>query len=349
MAEKSIDKVAEKVERLEVRRNTSNQIISYSLPEDTAMRYGITRVGGERTAFNINDFNRVLNVTPTELVNPIPTIQLSVKSKASLILDRFTEPTAPLSTESVDETPEDLFDDVYSARYELPRSIKSTPTSNEGYKTIASPLSAHWRSDARIPMSVVIFGPAQSQEGVYRITPELIETGLDLKMTVALRVKNNGSDFAEIIEMKLHRRRTDEVSGGGYSTPITIDKSMTNGQSKLLKGEYLIKNGDMRPYDYYEITATGETQNALLVGNGSYWNIEAIEDDGGGRNNPTISSEQYFIPESPVTPISVEVQEAPISTVSPPSTMQQAIQTAALGLAGRNPLIAGVLNRIGRR
>lgn len=346
MAEKSIDKVAEKVERLEVRRNTSNQIISYSLPEDTAVRYGITRVGGERTAFNINDFNRVLNVTPIELVNVIPTIQLSVKSKASLILDRFTEPTAPLSTESVDETPEDLFDDVYSARYELPRDIKTTPTSNEGYKSMAFPLNRHWSSDARIPMSVAIFGPAQSQEGVYRITPELIETGMDLKMTVALRVKNNGSPTAEIIEMKLHRRRTDEVSGGGHSAPITVDMSMNSWQSKLLKGEYVIKNGDMRPYDYYEITATGETEHALLVGNGSYWNIEAIEDDGGGRTNPTRASEKPILQESPVIPISVAVQETPLSLVSAlPPPMQQAIQS----VADRSPFIAAALNRLRRR
>lgn len=211
---------------------------------------------------------------------------------------------------------------------------------------MAFPLNRHWSSDARIPMSVAIFGPAQSQEGVYRITPELIETGMDLKMTVALRVKNNGSPTAEIIEMKLHRRRTDEVSGGGHSAPITVDMSMNSWQSKLLKGEYVIKNGDMRPYDYYEITATGETEHALLVGNGSYWNIEAIEDDGGGRTNPTRASEKPILQESPVIPISVAVQETPLSLVSAlPPPMQQAIQS----VADRSPFIAAALNRLRRR
>ena len=173
-------------------------------------------------------------------------------------------------------------------------------------------------------------------------------------MTVALRVKNNrgssgNSRIAEIIEMKLHRRRTDEVSGGGPNVPITVDRSMNNQQSKLLKGEYVIKNGDMRPYDSYEITATGESANALLVGNGSYWNIEVIEDDGGTRKPPIRASEKPIILESPVIPISVAPQEAPIASVSAPPILQQAIQNAALGLAGRNPLIAAALNRFRRR
>ena len=40
MAETKVDKVAEQIERRDIRRNFSNQIISYGLPEDSNLKYG---------------------------------------------------------------------------------------------------------------------------------------------------------------------------------------------------------------------------------------------------------------------------------------------------------------------
>ena len=105
MAEKSLDIVAEKIERLDIRRNTSNQIISYTLPDDSEKLYGVLRITGTRTAFPIADFNRVIYSRPSELVNPIPRFEINIVSKAtidtrSLITGRIGGPVdAPIMLE----------------------------------------------------------------------------------------------------------------------------------------------------------------------------------------------------------------------------------------------------------
>ena len=107
MAEKSLDIVAEKIERLDIRRNTSNQIISYTLPDDSEKLYGVLRITGTRTAFPIADFNRVIYSRPSELVNPIPLFEINIVSKATIdIRGLINAPTelrdyAPLPTSPV--------------------------------------------------------------------------------------------------------------------------------------------------------------------------------------------------------------------------------------------------------
>jgi len=84
MAEKSIDIVAEKIERNDIRRNTSNQIISYTLPDDSVKLYGILRITGQRTAFNPSEFSRVVYSKPSELVNPIPQFAINIVSQTKI-------------------------------------------------------------------------------------------------------------------------------------------------------------------------------------------------------------------------------------------------------------------------
>lgn len=101
MAEKSIDIVAEKIERLDVRRNTSNQIISYTLPEGSDKLYGMYRISGQKTSFPINDFNRVIFAAPSELINPIPEFEINIVSKATLNKTSFRKPIAPRPSVSI--------------------------------------------------------------------------------------------------------------------------------------------------------------------------------------------------------------------------------------------------------
>lgn len=92
MAEKSIDIVGEKIERLDIRRNTSNQIISYTLPDDSEKLYGIHRISGQKTAFPLNDFDRVIYSKPSELVNPIPQFEINIVKKGVVNTGLFVKP-----------------------------------------------------------------------------------------------------------------------------------------------------------------------------------------------------------------------------------------------------------------
>lgn len=92
MAEKSIDIVGEKIERLDIRRNTSNQIISYTLPDDSEKLYGIHRISGQKTAFPLDDFDRVIYSKPSELVNPIPQFEINIVKKGVVNTGLFVKP-----------------------------------------------------------------------------------------------------------------------------------------------------------------------------------------------------------------------------------------------------------------
>lgn len=102
MAEKSLDIVAEKIERLDIRRNTSNQIISYTLPDDSEKLYGVLRITGTRTAFPIADFNRVIYSRPSELVNPIPRFEINIVSKATIDTRSLIQPVQVQPTRQIE-------------------------------------------------------------------------------------------------------------------------------------------------------------------------------------------------------------------------------------------------------
>ena len=182
MAEKSIDKVAEEIERLDVRRNTSNQIISYTLPdnEDNAMRYGMFRITGERKAYTTSDFNRVLDNDVIDLLNPIPQLELSENIKATLVLSAFTAPEDPLPEDPfANDAP--VFDDIFSARYELPPNKTNTYRYAQSYEpTVYADIPYGYTN---LGFSKVVSGPPQTTPGRYTITKELIDSGYDLQLT----------------------------------------------------------------------------------------------------------------------------------------------------------------------
>lgn len=131
MAEKSLDIVAEKIERLDIRRNTSNQIISYTLPDDSEKLYGVLRIVGTRTAFPIADFNRVIYSRPSELVNPIPRFEINIVSKAtidtrSLITPRAIPPNKNVDSISLPVSPVSLQEELDATP---PPVVALTPTS----------------------------------------------------------------------------------------------------------------------------------------------------------------------------------------------------------------------------
>ena len=97
MAEQTTNIVTEVIERLEVRRNTSNQIISYTLPEDSEKKHGYVRLVGQRNVFDMSDFNKVISNTPTVLVYPTPPIFSSIITIPSLIWPPLLEADVTIS------------------------------------------------------------------------------------------------------------------------------------------------------------------------------------------------------------------------------------------------------------
>ena len=136
MAEKSLDIVAEKIERLDIRRNTSNQIISYTLPDDSEKLYGVLRITGTRTAFPIADFNRVIYSRPSELVNPIPRFEINIVSKATIDTRGLIQPVQVQPTRQIESaTKGPIRLDSFNPTSQAPISFGVTTSTNPATTT----------------------------------------------------------------------------------------------------------------------------------------------------------------------------------------------------------------------
>lgn len=70
-SEKKIDNVSEVFERREIKRNISNQIISYTLADGSNIKYGILRLPATQTVYNANQYNRAIDRLSDELKTSI--------------------------------------------------------------------------------------------------------------------------------------------------------------------------------------------------------------------------------------------------------------------------------------
>jgi len=81
MAEINIDNTGEVLSRRDVRRNSSNQIISYTLPDDSDKGYGLQRIPAQTTVFGLTSYDRVIDKLSGELLDNIPDIGLRYTKK----------------------------------------------------------------------------------------------------------------------------------------------------------------------------------------------------------------------------------------------------------------------------
>jgi hypothetical protein len=81
MAEINIDNTGEVLSRRDVRRNSSNQIISYTLPDDSNKGYGLQRIPAQTTVFGLTSYDRTIDKISGELLDNIPDIGLRYTKK----------------------------------------------------------------------------------------------------------------------------------------------------------------------------------------------------------------------------------------------------------------------------
>ena len=65
----------------DVRRNSSNQIVSYTLEEDSGTEYGIYKVPKVTSLYEKDSYNRTIPQLSSELIVPLPDIPLEVISQ----------------------------------------------------------------------------------------------------------------------------------------------------------------------------------------------------------------------------------------------------------------------------
>ena len=268
-----------------VKRNTSKQIISYTLDPEGTDSYGTVKFAASKTVYGKDGFNKVLYRQPTELVNADPSLELTIINEEKLELRTVTL---------------DPFIDKFSATYLIPTSL--APKGNV-FKSVNFPngiqdASKNQRPNVfqKLPFTKTLSGQSQKTEGRYTITRELIETGRDLKITWKIQGWN-AAPFGDIVSStQLKRFRygsnvTTPQASFGVSSWISLDPSNTSNSRRFhLKGQYIIRNADMDVDDEWELQGSSKrmfeipgtlakvkTINQSVYSDRCAWEIEVVE------------------------------------------------------------------------
>ena len=164
--------------------------------------------------------------------------------------------------------------DVFSARY-TPSFVTqwfTMPVYTDGYQ--------------KLEYNNVLKGPQQSDLGKYTITPELIESGKNLRMRYAVDVHNdlatgaknqNGTRAFIGFRARLQRQSADyqpDLTDAGLAPYKRVPPQGWD----TLRGEYTVLNRQMRPWDRWYIEGyCGSSRNGRYVADKSYWEIEAVD------------------------------------------------------------------------
>jgi len=193
-----------------VKRNTSKQIISYTLDPEGTDSYGTVKLAASKTVYGKDAFNKVLYRQPTELVNVGPSLELTIINEEKLDLRNFTG-----------------FRDEFSARYELPPNDKKYYSYNQSFESTNGEKPY---GSGNLGFSKVVFGPPQATPGRYTITKELIDSGNDLKLTYQIRSFDRREPTYPKITKNDVAIRTLAISEGKYSMQDGINLPGAEGE-----------------------------------------------------------------------------------------------------------------------
>ena len=296
--------IKDKNERRDVRRNTSNQIVSYTLPTNSVEQYGLVKLPAIKEELNKEQFERVINTNVTEFQFNIPDTNLELISLNDIFFPQKVITDAPSLLDALREK--------YNSRY--------TPdfNSNNGLYEIPPGYTRDYYP-IKLPFDKVITGQSQDVEsGTFLITQELKDSGYDLllryKVTAEYRGTGGGSSFrtmfdfdnADGIQSPKIVTNSPALKKGvsiGYVTqtlPTPFQTLNPNGSGNFIKtfrrranqATYRVTNSEMRVSDKWQVKALIGSSNTQLIADASYFEIEVVEPDtqasGGSTGNGTI-------------------------------------------------------------
>ena len=177
------------------------------------------------------------------------------------------------------ELPENELD-IFSARY-TPDFVTQWFTMAPSYEIPDGPYGFQ-----KLEYNNVLRGPQQSDLGTYIITPELIESGKNLRMSYVVAVHNsyasdalntNGNSAYVGFRARLQRLSAD-YRPNLTNVGVTDYKRVPPQGWDTLRGEYTILNSEMRPWDRWYIEGVcGSRTNGRYIADNSYWEIEAVD------------------------------------------------------------------------
>ena len=117
MADINITTEQEQIQLREIRRNSSNQIISYTLADDSDKDYGYHKVPAITAKYYRTEYDRTIDQLSNELVNPLPDVPLEIVNQNFIDeanMYRVSNSNQLISIrQAVDVEEEDVFSGLY--------------------------------------------------------------------------------------------------------------------------------------------------------------------------------------------------------------------------------------------
>jgi len=273
--------IKDKNERRDVRRNTSNQIVSYTLPTNSVQQYGLVKLPAIKEELNKEQFERVIKTNVTEFQFNIPDTNLELIS----LNDIFFPQKVITDTPSLLEPLREKYNSRYTPDFNSNNGLYEIPTgySNDYYPT-------------KLPFDKVITGQSQDVEaGTFLITQQLKDAGYDLLLTyrVTAEYRGTGASGSNFITM------FDFDNSDGIQSPklpsnskyvdigYTWQNIPTPGGSglnlrfnrKVNEGVYRVTNSEMRVFDRWQVKCLVGSSNTQLIADESYFDIEIVKPD----------------------------------------------------------------------
>jgi len=235
-SEKKIDNVSEVFERREIKRNISNQIISYTLADGSNTKYGILRLPATRTVYNANQYNRAIDRLSDDLAQQV-------------------------------DVDGNVFVDTFSGRYEITRSSKI-------YNGALDRQDINIVFDT-IPWDNVVNGPTL-EDGAYRITKELIDSGKNLRLKAIVAISNDaGANL--FTQVRFQRKRILTPPGSGFEFS---ENEVLTGLGNVHQIVYEINNSEMFENDLWEVqvryVSNTEDGGIYMIGDESLFEVELV-------------------------------------------------------------------------
>lgn len=280
----------EQIELRDIRRNSNNQIVSYTLDGDSDKQYGYKKVKGVRTLYQEDVYDRTLPRISDELFVNIPDIGLEILEQKFIDEEDIYIQTGNRLVSIKDTTGEVEPEDIFSGRYELTPSAPSFRTDRGGadnshYMGVGyydQAVSNETRGYIKFPgfkevsFDKAVFGPPL-EDGGYRITQELIDSGRDLQLQGRVGFKIPSGREAK---MRFCRKNTSLWPGLTDYEEITISAGGSD-YYPIRQINFRIPNADLRLHDIWELQTEASWSNGqfFIYGDKSSFRVTAILPD----------------------------------------------------------------------
>jgi len=219
-----------------IKRNTSNQIISYSIPPNSDVEYGVLRLPAVETVYGIGSYNRTLDRLSGDLLQQV-------------------------------DVDGNVFVDTFSGRYEITDSAKT-------YNGTLDRHDINIFFDT-IPWDNVVNGPTL-EDGAYRITKELIDSGKNLRLKAIVAISND-TQTNRFTQVRFQRKRILTPPGSGF---VFRETEVSPGLGTVHQIVYEITNSEMIENDLWEVQVkygrnrTTEVEGIYMRGDQSLFEVE---------------------------------------------------------------------------